>query len=204
MIDLKDISKGYVRGGSRVSVLEKISFQIHRGDFLALMGPSGSGKSTLLKYILGNKESDFSYNGDIYVNEIKINRRSITERDISMIFQNDLLFPHMTIIQNLNFVNKSNNLKAIDLLKENKLDHIANSMPDKISGGEKSRVLLIRVLLLETSVILLDEPFNGLDTETKFKTKGFFNKNLLKFNKIALMVTHNKDDVIDNKKILNL
>ena len=91
-----------------------------------------------------------------------------------MIFQNDLLFPHMTIIQNLNFVNKSSNLKAIDLLKENKLDHIANSMPDKISGGEKSRVLLIRVLLLETSVILLDEPFNGLDTETKFKTKGFF------------------------------
>ena len=65
--------------------------------------------------ILGNKESDFSYNGDIYVNEIKINRRSITERDISMIFQNDLLFPHMTIIQNLNFVNKSSNLKAIDL-----------------------------------------------------------------------------------------
>ena len=121
-----------------------------------------------------------------------------------MIFQNDLLFPHMTIIQNLNFVNKSNNLKAIDLLKENKLDHIANSMPDKISGGEKSRVLLIRVLLLETSVILLDEPFNGLDTETKFKTKDFFNKNLLKFNKIALMVTHNEDDVIDNKKILNL
>ena len=94
--------------------------------------------------------------------------------------------------------------KTIDLLKENKLDHIANSMPDKISGGEKSRVLLIRVLLLETSVILLDEPFNGLDTETKFKTKDFFNKNLLKFNKIALMVTHNKDDVIDNKKILNL
>ena len=77
-------------------------------------------------------------------------------------------------------------------------------MPDKISGGEKSRVMLIRVLLLETSVILLDEPFNGLDTEPKFKTKDFFNKNLLKFNKIALMVTHNKDDVIDNKKILNL
>ena len=180
------------------------NISIYHNEIWTLMAPRGSGKSTLLKYILGNKESDFSYNGDIYVNEIKINRRSITERDISMIFQNDLLFPHMTIIQNLNFVNKSNNLKAIDLLKENKLDHIANSMPDKISGGEKSRVLLIRVLLLETSVILLDEPFNGLDTETKFKTKDFFNKNLLKFNKIALMVTHNEDDVIDNKKILNL
>lgn len=185
-------------------LISNFNISIYHNEIWTLMAPSGSGKSTLLKYILGNKESDFSYNGDIYVNEIKINRRSITERDISMIFQNDLLFPHMTIIQNLNFVNKSNNLKAIDLLKENKLDHIANSMPDKISGGEKSRVLLIRVLLLETSVILLDEPFNGLDTETKFKTKDFFNKNLLKFNKIALMVTHNEDDVIDNKKILNL
>ena len=185
-------------------LISNFNISIYHNEIWTLMAPSGSGKSTLLKYILGNKESDFSYSGDIYVNEIKINRRSITQRDISMIFQNDLLFPHMTIIQNLNFVNKSSNLKAIDLLKENKLDHIANSMPDKISGGEKSRVLLIRVLLLETSVILLDEPFNGLDTETKFKTKDFFNKNLLKFNKIALMVTHNKDDVIDNKKILNL
>ena len=185
-------------------LISNFNISIYHNEIWTLMAPSGSGKSTLLKYILGNKESDFSYNGDIYVNEIKIDRRSITERDISMIFQNDLLFPHMTIIQNLNFVNKSNNLKTIDLLKENNLDHIANSMPDKISGGEKSRVLLIRVLLLETSVILLDEPFNGLDTETKFKTKDFFNKNLLKFNKIALMVTHNKDDVIDNKKILNL
>lgn len=185
-------------------LISNFNISIYHNEIWTLMAPSGSGKSTLLKYILGNKESDFSYNGDIYVNEIKIDRRSITERDISMIFQNDLLFPHMTIIQNLNFVNKSSNLKAIDLLKENNLDHIANSMPDKISGGEKSRVLLIRVLLLETSVILLDEPFNGLDTETKFKTKDFFNKNLLKFNKIALMVTHNEDDVIDNKKILNL
>lgn len=185
-------------------LISNFNISIYHNEIWTLMAPSGSGKSTLLKYILGNKDSDFSYNGDIYVNEIKINRRSIADRDISMIFQNDLLFPHMTIIQNLNFVNKSSNLKAIDLLKENKLDHIANSMPDKISGGEKSRVLLIRVLLLETSVILLDEPFNGLDTETKFKTKDFFNKNLLKFNKIALMVTHNKDDVIDNKKILNL
>ena len=185
-------------------LISNFNISIYHIEIWTLMAPSGSGKSTLLKYILGNKESDFSYNGNLYLNEIQINGKSISDRDISMIFQNDLLFPHMTIIQNLNFVNKSNNLKAIDLLKENKLDHIANSMPDKISGGEKSRVLLIRVLLLETSVILLDEPFNGLDTETKFKTKGFFNKNLLKFNKIALMVTHNKDDVIDNKKILNL
>ncbi len=185
-------------------LISNFNISIDHNEIWTLMAPSGSGKSTLLKYILGNKESDFSYNGDLYLNEKEINSKSISDRDISMIFQNDLLFPHMTIIQNLNFVNKSNNLKAIDLLKENKLDHIANSMPDKISGGEKSRVLLIRVLLLETSVILLDEPFNGLDTETKFKTKDFFNKNLLKFNKIALMVTHNEDDVIDNKKILNL
>ena len=185
-------------------LISNFNISIYHNEIWTLMAPSGSGKSTLLKYILGNKESDFSYNGNLYLNEIHINSKSISDRDISMIFQNDLLFPHMTIIQNLNFVNKSNNLKAIDLLKENKLDHIANSMPDKISGGEKSRVLLIRVLLLETSVILLDEPFNGLDTETKFKTKDFFNKNLLKFNKIALMVTHNEDDVIDNKKILNL
>ena len=128
-------------------LIRNFNISIYHNEIWTLMAPSGSGKSTLLKYILGNKESDFSYNGDIYVNEIKINRRSITERDISMIFQNDLLFPHMTIIQNLNFVNKSNNLKAIDLLKENKLDHIANSMPDKISGGEKSRVLLILSLI---------------------------------------------------------
>ena len=98
-------------------LINNFDISIYHNEIWTLMAPSGSGKSTLLKYILGNKESDFSYNGDLYLNEKEINSKSISDRDISMIFQNDLLFPHMTIIQNLNFVNKSNNLKAIDLLK---------------------------------------------------------------------------------------
>ena len=169
-----------------------------------IMSPSGSGKTTLLKFILGYKESEFNYFGNIYLNNIFVNNKSIFNRDISMIFQNDFLFPNMTIIQNLNFINKSKSLNAIDLLKQNNLEHISNLVPKKISGGEKSRVLLIRVLLLETSLILLDEPFNGLDAENKKKTKNFFLKNLLKFNKKALLVTHNQDDVIDKKKIVTL
>ena len=186
------------------SLITNFNISINDKEIWTIMSPSGTGKTSLLKFILGYTEPDLNYSGELYFNKILINNESISNRDISMIFQNDFLFPNMTIIQNLNFINKSKSLNAIDLLKQNNLEHISNLNPKKISGGEKSRVLLIRVLLLETSLILLDEPFNGLDMENKKKTKIFFLKNLLKFNKKALMVTHNKDDVIDKKKIISL
>ena len=186
------------------SLITNFNISIYDKEIWTIMSPSGTGKTSLLKFILGYMEPDLNYSGELYFNKILINNKSISDRDISMIFQNDFLFPNMTIIQNLNFINKSKSLNAIDLLKQNNLEHISNLMPKKISGGEKSRVLLMRVLLLETSLILLDEPFNGLDIENKKKTKIFFLKNLLKFNKKALMVTHNKDDVIDKKKIISL
>lgn len=186
------------------NLINNFNISINDKEIWTIMSPSGTGKTTLLKFILGYMEPEFNYSGNIHLNKILINKKSISDRDISMIFQNDFLFPNMSILQNLNFINRSNNLNSIDLLKQNNLEHISNLMPNKISGGEKSRVLLIRVLLLETNVILLDEPFNGLDTDNKKKTKIFFLKNLIKFNKMALMVTHNKDDVIDKEKIISL
>ena len=106
MIELKDISKGYVRGGSRVSVLEEISFQIQRGDFLALMGPSGSGKSTLLNLIGGIDRPD---DGSILVNSIDITKLSESELskwradNIGFIFQFYNLIPVLTALENVSF-----------------------------------------------------------------------------------------------------
>ena len=115
MIDLKDISKGYVRGGSRVSVLEKISFQIQRGDFLALMGPSGSGKSTLLNLIGGIDRPD---EGSILVNSIDITKLSESELskwradNIGFIFQFYNLIPVLTALENVELPLQLTNLNG--------------------------------------------------------------------------------------------
>ena len=115
MIDLKDISKGYVRGGSRVSVLEKISFQIQRGDFLALMGPSGSGKSTLLNLIGGIDRPD---EGSILVNSVDITKLSESELskwradNIGFIFQFYNLIPVLTALENVELPLQLTNLNG--------------------------------------------------------------------------------------------
>ena len=200
MLELKNININHLK----MNLIRDLNLIVKENEIWTLKGPSGIGKTTLLKYILGIKEDAFYYNGNIYLDNIEITSTPSIQRNISMIFQNDFLFPNLSVIDNLKLVNRLDKNKPQTLLVENNLDYLVNRMPSNLSGGELSRILLLRILLLNTKIILLDEPFNGIDKDNKKNIGDFFIKNLINNKKSAIIVTHNDDDIYDHKKIINL
>ena len=200
MLELKNIHINHLK----MNLIGDLNLIVKENEIWTLKGPSGRGKTTLLKYILGIKEDAFYYNGNIYLDNIEITSTPSIQRNISMIFQNDFLFPNLSVIDNLKLVNRLDKNKPQTLLVENNLDYLVNRMPSNLSGGELSRILLLRILLLNTKIILLDEPFNGIDKDNKKNIGDFFIKNLINNKKSAILVTHNDDDIYDHKKIINL
>ncbi len=200
MLELKNIHINHLK----MNLIGDLNLIVKENEIWTLKGPSGRGKTTLLKYILGIKEDAFYYNGNIYLDNIEITSTPSIQRNISMIFQNDFLFPNLSVIDTLILVNRLDKNKPQTLLVENNLDYLVNRMPSNLSGGELSRILLLRILLLNTKIILLDEPFNGIDKDNKKNIGDFFIKNLINNKKSAILVTHNDDDIYDHKKIINL
>ena len=200
MLSCKNIS---IKSNSR-NLINNFNINLKKREILTIKGSSGIGKTTLLKFILGVKENNFIYSGNIFLNNIDITNYLTINRNISMIFQDDFLFPHLNVIQNLELINRLESTKPKELLELNNLLHLKHSMPDNISGGELTRILLLRILLLDTDVILLDEPFNGIDKNNKIDIKNFFFENLINNEKVTILVTHNDEDIYDNKKVINL
>jgi putative thiamine transport system ATP-binding protein len=155
MLELRNININH----SKTNLIEDLNLIVKENEIWTFKGPSGKGKTTLLKYILGIREDAFDYDGNIYLDKIEITNTSSIQRDISMIFQNDFLFPNLSVIENLKLVNRLEKNKPQSLLVENNLDYLVDRMPSNLSGGELSRILLLRILLLNTKLILLDEPF---------------------------------------------
>ena len=100
MLECKNIN---IQNDKNISLVENLNFRIEKSQIFTLTGPSGVGKSTLLKYICGIKQNFFTYSGDIFVNKSLVNLLPTNERGVRMIFQNDLLFPHMNVLENLLF-----------------------------------------------------------------------------------------------------
>jgi len=200
MIELKDISKGYVRGGSRVSVLEEISFQIQRGDFLALMGPSGSGKSTLLNLIGGIDRPD---EGSILVNSIDITKLSESELskwradNIGFIFQFYNLIPVLTALENVELPLQLTNLngeerrrQALDAISQVGLNDRLTHRPGELSGGQQQRVAIARALVTKAPLIVADEPTGDLDRDAGSEILELLAETNREFGRTVVMVTH--------------
>lgn len=149
------------------TVLQGINFQLQKGNVLAVLGPSGCGKSTLLKIIAGIVQPTC---GNITWGSVDISKTPAHKRGVGLMFQNNALFPHMNVQENVRFglemlsVSKEEaNDRTIDLLELVGLKGYGNRAVDTLSGGESQRVALARVLAPEPKVVLLDEPFNSLD-----------------------------------------
>ncbi|MBV68680.1 MAG: hypothetical protein CMJ08_02640 [Pelagibacterales bacterium] len=191
-LELKDVS--YQVGLK--NILSNITFSLKKGEILTIVGPSGSGKSSILKIIAGLIKPS---NGSITFlkNLLSSNKVLIPtgERKIGLMFQEDVLFPHYTVYENIEFgiLNKEkNNRKKIvsKLLSVFKLNDVADLYPDKLSGGEKQRVALARILITRPKILLMDEPFSSLDYNLGKEISEFTIK-LLKENKISVIfVTH--------------
>lgn len=182
--------------------LLQLSAEVAKGEVLTVMGPSGAGKSTLLQAVAGQLKAPFSIAGQIKINGVVINDMDAHLRKVGIMFQDALLFEHMTVGENIAFAipadrqkNKQMKRDAInELLAAVDLDGIADRAVNTLSGGQQARVSLIRTLASQPEVVLLDEPFSKLDVALRGQIRSWtFSQ--LKARKIpAVLVTHDKDD----------
>ncbi|MEO0831264.1 MAG: ATP-binding cassette domain-containing protein [Pseudomonadota bacterium] len=188
------------RGSQRLLSLDA---QIAPGEVLTVMGPSGAGKSTLLSFIIGDLDREFTASGAVRLHGEDVTHLPPRARRIGILFQDDLLFPHLNVEQNLLFglsqevrgrANRRQRVEAA--LSEIGLEGFGRRDPATLSGGQKARVALLRMLLSAPSALLLDEPFSGLDaalrTQIRDLTFDYARQNALP----TLLVTHDTEDAV--------
>jgi putative ABC transport system ATP-binding protein len=199
-VSVRNVSKSYLRGSQVVPVLEDISFDIARGEFLALMGPSGSGKSTLLNLIAGIDVVD---SGSIIVDGVDI--ASLKERDLAgwraghvgFIFQFYNLIPVLTAFENVELplllthlsgrMRREHAMLALELVGlGDRMEHY----PAQLSGGQQQRVAIARALVSDPSLLVADEPTGDLDRVAAEEILGLMARLNADFNKTVIMVTH--------------
>lgn len=180
--------------------LIEVDHTINAGEVLTVMGPSGVGKSTLLAYITGTLAPAFRGMGQILLDGVDITTKPPHARRIGILFQDDLLFPHMSVGANLAFGipkggSKAERRAAIDhALADVDLAGFADRDPATLSGGQKARVALARMLLSEPCALLLDEAFSRLDAELRAQVRDLVFQTAKSRALPVLMVTHDADD----------
>ncbi|WP_296422995.1 ATP-binding cassette domain-containing protein [Yoonia sp.] len=177
-----------------------VDHHIAPGDVLTVMGPSGVGKSTLLAYIIGTLAPDFSAVGQVWLGGHEITHTPPHKRRVGILFQDDLLFPHLSVGANLGFGLLPGGTAVARLAKvEEALDEVglggfADRDPATLSGGQKARVALMRMLLSEPCALLLDEPFSRLDATLRAQVRELVFARARARALPVLMVTHDADD----------
>jgi len=191
-------------------LLLKLNEHINGGEILTIMGPSGCGKSTLLNWITGLLTTNFTATGNIILNNQNLTDVPAHMRKIGVLYQDALLFSHLSVAGNIAFAmpkgNKKQRLEKIETALENLgLKGLADRHPDSLSGGQQSRVALLRLLLNEPKAILLDEPFSKLDSALRETTRHLVFEKIRDYKLPAILVTHDHNDAIAaGGKIINL
>ena len=192
------------------ALFDPVNLEIQPGEITTIMGPSGCGKSTLLSAVSGSLDSVFTLKGSIRLYGLDMISLPMEARNIGILFQDDLLFPHMDIGSNLAFAVKekvpgAQRKKIVAAALETAgLKGFEKRDPASLSGGQKARISLLRTLLAEPSALLLDEPFSKLDHALKSKIRPFVFSQIKKMNIPALLVTHDPMDCPEGGKILEL
>lgn len=181
MLEIKNLTKSFDE-----LLFENFNLELNPGDIFAITGPSGCGKTTLLRIICGLEEPD---SGDIILEKQSIINKPAEKRNIGLIFQSPVLFPHFTVKGNLKLGNKNADISKS--LSEVNLSGFEDRRIESLSGGEGQRVSIARALLANPKILLLDEPFSSLDNELANQLVDDI-RALLKSRKCpAILVTHN-------------
>lgn len=189
-------------GTPRTLLLRDLRLQIAAGCVHTLMGPSGSGKSSLLAAVCGTLDEGMRWQGSVQLDGRSLDRLPPQARRIGILFQDDLLFGHMTVRENLLFALPAGPAPAREqtvrqALRDIELDDLADADPATLSGGQRSRVALMRALLAQPRALMLDEPFSKLDASLRQRMRELLFGQVRTRRIPALLVTHDEADVAD-------
>ena len=190
-LQVNNLSKRY----ASKQVLENISFSQEKGEIISLIGTSGIGKSTLLKCIAGLCDIN---SGDIILNNNKIDSLEANNRKISYVFQESPLFPHINVLDNILFNMSTYDKKKLDfLLEKTELKSLVKRFPFELSGGENQRAAVVRSLIRNPDLLLLDEPFSNLDTVNKKYIKEIVFDIIKESNLTTIIVNHDIEESLE-------
>ncbi len=182
-------------------LVDRLSLDVEPGEVVTVMGPSGSGKSTLLNFVCGTLEPVFQASGSARVGTHVLDGLPPQLRRVGILFQDDLLFPHLSVGENLAFGlhaairgAASRRARVEAALAEAELAGFAERDPATLSGGQRARVALMRTLLAEPRALLLDEPFGKLDAALRDRVRRFVFEHALRRGLPVLLVTHDPAD----------
>ncbi len=197
ILEMQHITYSYHTTEGETKALEDVSFSVSEGEFIAIVGPSGCGKSTLLSIICGILKPEKGL--------IKMNGKNLKQSttNIGYMLQHDHLFEWRTVYHNVllglevrHMLSAKTRKKALELLEQYGLQQFKNSRPSQLSGGMRQRVALIRTLVLEPELLLLDEPFSALDYQTRLTVGNDIGQILKHEHKTAILVTHDLSEAV--------
>jgi ABC-type sugar transport system ATPase subunit len=178
-------------------MLNDVSFQINHGDYFVILGKNGAGKTLLLETIAGLNKID---SGNIFFDDVDSTNQQIQKRNISIVYQDSDLFPHMNVFENIAYpINHEKKTivqkKVEDVSKKIGIENLLNRKPETLSGGEYQKVSLARSLITGNKLLLLDEPLSALDSSIKAELKMLFKK-INREGITIIHVTHDYEEAI--------
>jgi len=190
-LQVNNLSKKY----DEKLVLENITFQQKEGEIISLIGTSGIGKSTLLKCLSGLTNIN---SGSVVLNGDKIHKQEASFRKIAYVFQESPLFPHINVIDNILFNLSGYDQEKLDhLLEKTEVKALVKRFPYELSGGENQRVAIVRSLIRNPDLLLLDEPFSNLDTVNKRYVKEIVFEIIKESNLTTIIVNHDIEESLE-------
>ncbi|MFL6663410.1 MAG: ATP-binding cassette domain-containing protein [Rhizobacter sp.] len=186
-----------------------LTARIAPGEVLAVMGESGAGKSSLLAMLAGTIPDGFVASGEVRLDGVRIDPLPTVRRHVALLYQDDLLFPHMTVLENLLFAlpagpRAARVSEAQGALANAGLDGLGARWPHQLSGGQRARVSVLRALLAKPRAVLLDEPFSRLDAALRLRFRQFVFERIAGQRIPAVLVTHDPNDVPPGAPVVEL
>ena len=196
-IKIADLVKRF----GEVTAVDRVSLEIDLGKFVTLLGPSGSGKTTILKIVAGfEKPTD----GEVFINDEPMTNKPPHRRNVGMVFQNYALFPHMTVAENISFPLRMRKIPSNIIERETervlamvRLSEFKYRYPRQLSGGQQQRIALVRSLVFNPSVLLMDEPLGALDKKLREHMQIELKRIQKELNITVIYVTHDQSEALN-------